>query len=126
MKRAIATDKVPVTGSPYSAGIRAGDFVFVSGQVPMDPQTKKIPEGIEAQTRQALENLSAILQAAGATLADVVKVAVLLTDVGNFRAMNEVYRGYFPEPLPARVTYGATLARPEMLVEIDAVAYTGD
>lgn len=125
MKQAISTEKVPVTGSPYSAGMRAGDFVFVSGQIPMDGQTKTIPDGIEAQTRQALENVKAVLEASGATMGDVVKVSVVLTDMADFGAMNEVYRTYFSDPLPARITYGGMLARPEMVVEIDAVAYTG-
>ncbi|MFW6151265.1 MAG: RidA family protein [Chloroflexota bacterium] len=125
MKEVVRTDKAPAAVGPYSAGIKAGDYVFVSGQGPLDPQTKKMPEGIEAQTKQTLENVKAIVQAAGASMADVVKVTVLLTDMGNFKAMNEAYKEYFPEPFPARATYGASLALPGMLIEIEAIAYVG-
>jgi 2-iminobutanoate/2-iminopropanoate deaminase len=125
MKEVVRTDKAPAAVGPYSAGIKAGDYVFVSGQGPLDPQTKKMPEGIQAQTKQTLENVKAIVEAAGASMADVVKVTVLLTDMGNFKAMNEAYKEYFPEPFPARATYGASLALPGMLIEIEAIAYVG-
>lgn len=127
MKRIINTDKAPAAIGPYSQGYRAGDFIFVSGQGPLNPQTGKI-EGntIEQQTRQTLENIKAILKADGASMGDVVKVSVLLTDLGNFKPMNEVYKTFFSEPFPARMTYGAGLALPNMLVEIDAIAYIGE
>lgn len=126
MLSVIRTDKAPAAMGPYSAGIRAGDYVFVSGQGPIRPDTGKIEATtIEEQTRQTLQNIKAILEAARAGMADVVKVQVLLTDMGNFKPMNEVYKTFFNEPYPARITYGISLAIPEMLVEIDAIAYTG-
>ena len=109
----------------YSQGLIAGNFVFVSGQGPLDPQTGKIVgETIEEQTAQVLKNISAILEAAGASTADVVKVAVHLSDLGLFKRFNQVYAAYFPDPKPARTTVGSQL--PGILVEIDAIAYLDD
>lgn len=126
MKQVIKTDKAPAAIGPYSAGFKAGDYIFVSGQGPLNPRTGKIENNtIEEQTRQTLENIKAILEAGGSSMADVVKVSVLLTDLANFKAMNEVYKTFFSEPFPARITYGAGLALPNMLIEIDAVAYLG-
>ncbi len=126
MKEVIKTDKAPTAIGPYSQGCKAGDYIFVSGQVPLDPQTGKVKgDTIEEQTRQTLENIKAILQANGASMKDVVKVTVVLTDLSNFKPMNEVYKTFFPEPFPARMTYGASLALTRMLVEIDAIAYVG-
>jgi len=127
MRKIINTDKAPVAIGPYSQGYRAGDFIFVSGQGPLNPQTGKIQgDTVEEQTRQTLENIKAILEADGASMEDVVKVSVLLTDLDNFKPMNEVYKTFFSEPFPARITYGAGLALPNMLVEIDAIAYVGE
>jgi len=127
MKKVIKTDKAPAAIGPYSQGYRAGDFIFVSGQGPLNPQTGKIQgDTIEEQTRQTLENIKAILEADGASMGDVVKVSVLLTDLDNFKPMNEVYKTFFPVPFPARMTYGVGLALPNMLVEIDAIAYVGE
>ena len=108
----------------YSQGLRAGDFIFVSGQGPIDPATGKIVgETIEEQTARTLDNLKAILEAGGATMADVVKVTAHLTDLSNFAAYNKVYATYFPDPKPVRTTVGSQLLG--MLVEIDAIAYVG-
>ena len=127
MREIIKTDRAPAAVGPYSQGCRAGDFIFVAGQGPLDPQTGKVRgDTVEEQTRQTLENIKAILEAGGASMGDVVKVTVILTDLANFRPMNEVYKTFFSEPFPARVTYGAALALPNMLVEIDAVAYVGE
>jgi 2-iminobutanoate/2-iminopropanoate deaminase len=127
MREIIKTDRAPAAVGPYSQGYRAGDFIFVAGQGPLDPRTGKIKGNtIEEQTRQTLQNIKAILEAGGASMGDVVKVTVILTDLANFRPMNEVYKTFFSEPFPARVTYGAALALPNMLVEIDAVAYVGE
>jgi len=127
MKEIIKTDKAPAAIGPYSQGYRAGDFIFASGQGPLDPQTGKVQgDTIGEQTRQTLENIKAILQGSGASMRDVVKVTVILTDLANFKRMNEVYRTFFTEPFPARITYGGGLALPGMLVEIDAVAYVGE
>jgi len=127
MKKVIKTDKAPAAIGPYSQGYRAADFIFVSGQGPLNPQTGKIQgHTIEEQTRQTLGNIKAILEANGASLTDVVKGTVVLTDLANFKPMNEVYKTFFTEPFPARICYGAQLALPGMLVEIDAIAYIGE
>ncbi len=111
-------------GGPYSQGIRAGDFLFVAGQAPKDPATGQIVgDTIEAQTAQTLENLKAILEAGGASLADVVKVSVHLTDLSLFARFNSVYVKYFPDPKPVRTTVGSQLLG--FMVEIDAMAYVG-
>ena len=110
---------------PYSQGLIAGDFVFVSGQGPLDPQTGKIVgETVEEQTVRVLENIKAILEAAGTSMDDVVKVAVHLSDLALFQGFNQVYATYFPDPKPVRTTVGSQL--PGILVEIDAIAYLGD
>ena len=109
----------------YSQGIRAGDFIFVSGQGPLDPATGQLVLGtIEEQTARVLENIKIILAAAGATMADVVKVNAHLSDVALFERYNKVYATYFPDPKPARTTVGSQLMG--ILVEIDAIAYVGE
>jgi 2-iminobutanoate/2-iminopropanoate deaminase len=110
-------------GAPYAKAVKAGGFLFVSGNVAVDPETGKVPEGgIKEQTRQVLENLKATVEGLGSSLADVVKVNVYLVDVQDFGGMNEVYQEYFPEP-PTRTTVGINeLAREEFLVEIDLMA----
>ena len=109
----------------YSPGLIAGDFVFVSGQGPLDPATGKIVgETIEEQTARVLENVKAVLEAAGSSMSDVVKVAVHLSDLANFQRFNQVYATFFPDPKPTRTTVGSQL--PGILVEIDAIAYIGD
>ena len=109
----------------YSQGLRAGDFVFVSGQGPLDPATGKIVgDTVEEQTMRVLENIRAILEAGGASMADVVKVTAHLSDLANFERYNKVYAGYFPDPKPTRTTVGSQLLG--ILVEIDAIAYVGE
>jgi len=113
------------TTSPYSPGLRVGNFVFVSGQVPRNPVTGKlVGETIEEQTAQVLENIKAILEAGGATMADVVKVSAHLSDLSLFERYNKVYVTYFPNPKPTRTTVGSQLLG--FLVEIDAIAYIGE
>lgn len=109
---------------PLSAAVRGDGVLYASGQIPVDPQTRQVVAGgIEDQTRQTLENLTATLALAGASLADVVKVTIFLTDMTTFAAMNGVYREYFPSEPPARTTVGTTgLANPAMQIEIEAIA----
>jgi 2-iminobutanoate/2-iminopropanoate deaminase len=116
---------VPTPRGPYSPAVRAGDFIYVSGQGPVDPVTDKLSPGdIRHQTRVTLQNLRTILAACGATLADVVKCSVFLSAASEFRDMNEVYAEFFPtEHRPARTTIEAQFHNPEMRVEIDCVAY---
>jgi 2-iminobutanoate/2-iminopropanoate deaminase len=109
----------------YSQGLRVGDFIFVSGQGPLDPETCQIVgTTVEEQTGRVLENIKAILAAAGATMADVVKVSAHLSDLSLFERYNKVYATYFPDPKPTRTTVGSQLLG--ILVEIDAIAYVGE
>ncbi|MFN3622363.1 MAG: RidA family protein [Nitrososphaerales archaeon] len=124
MRRAVKTSKAPKPAGPYSQAVRAGDFIYVAGQGGVDPSTGKFVDGgVEEQTRQTLKNIEAILKAAGSSLDDVVKVSVFLRDVKDFQTMNKVYSEFFKKPPPARTTVGVSFVAPEMLVEIDAVAY---
>ena len=125
MRTAVKTDKAPKPAGPYSQAVRAGDFIYVAGQGGVDPRTGRFVEGgVEEQTRQTLKNIEAILKAAGSSLDDVVKVSVFLKDVRDFQAMNKVFAEFFKEPPPARTTVGVEFVAPEMLVEIDVVAYS--
>ena len=126
MREAIKTGNAPAAIGPYSQAIRAGGFLFCSGQIPLEPATGKMVEGgIEAQTERVLSNLEAVLAAGGATLASVVKTTVYLADLADFPAMNGVYARFFPHEPPARATIQAARLPAGALVEIDAVALTG-
>jgi len=121
-KQRISTTTGAQPVGAYSQGLRAGDFVFVSGQGPLDPKTGKVVgDTIEEQTARVLENIKAILEAGGAGMADVVKVSAHLSDMSLFERYNRVYASYFPDPKPTRTTVGSQL--PGILVEIDAIAY---
>lgn len=122
MKKIISTTKAPAAIGPYSQAINLNGTLYVSGQIPVNPETGAMPEGIEAQTRQALDNIGAILEAAGLTYNDVVKTDVLLSDMANFAAMNAVYAEYFTQDKPARVCFQAAALPKGALVEIDATA----
>jgi 2-iminobutanoate/2-iminopropanoate deaminase len=122
-RQIISTDQGPRTGLPYSQAVRHGDLVFVAGQVALDPATGQVVEGdIRPQTRQVLKNIEAILRAAGTSLEHAVECLCLLSNIGDFAAFNEVYKGFFPKDPPARTTVQAVLPRPGLLVEIRAVA----
>ena len=123
MTKEVISVATQLAGVPISPGIKAGDYVFVSGQVGIVDDKGKEVKGIEAQTRQCLEKVKQVLEAAGSSLSDVVKVTVFLVNVENFAKMNEVYRSYFSEDYPARATVIAGLVRPEMLVEVECIAY---
>jgi len=122
MKKIIATEKAPAAIGPYSQAVELNGTVFVSGQIPVDPATGNMPAGIEAQTRQVLNNVSAILEADGLTLAHVVKTQVLLSDMNNFSAMNAVYAEFFKSDKPARVCCQVAALPKGALVEIDVIA----
>jgi 2-iminobutanoate/2-iminopropanoate deaminase len=126
MPQAISTPAAPAAIGPYSQAIRAGEFLFVSGQIPLDPATGAVVDGdIRAQSRRVLENLRAIITAAGGTLGRVVKTTVYLADMTDFPALNEVYGSFFAAPAPARVTVQVSRLPKDVRVEIDAVAHLG-
>lgn len=124
---AIATDKAPEALGPYSAGAAAQGFsraIHVSGQLPIDPATGEFAgDGIQAQTRQSLTNVRSILEAAGASMADVAEVTVLLDDIDDFAAMNEVYAEFFEAPYPSRAAFEVAAIPKGAKIEIKAVAY---
>ncbi|HKY59992.1 MAG TPA: Rid family detoxifying hydrolase [Gemmatimonadota bacterium] len=120
-KRAIETDRAPQPAGAYSQGIESGELIFTAGQIGKDPATGEIPGSIEAQTTRAIENVQAVLEAAGSGLDRVVKTTVFLSDMDDFAAYNTVYAEFLPEPRPARSTIGAHL--PDgILIEIEAIA----
>jgi len=126
MKKAISTNKAPGAIGPYSQAIEVGGFVYVSGQIPLDPATGAFAgEDIRSQTKQSLSNVKAILEEAGCKMDHIVKTTVLLDDIANFGAMNEVYNTFFQEPYPARAAFAVKALPKNALVEIEVVAYKG-
>jgi len=126
MKVIIATEDAPRAIGPYSQAVRAGNFVFASGQIPIDPATGEfVPGGIAEQTEQVLKNLTALFAAAGVGLNQIVKTTVFLADMNDFIAMNEVYGRFFSEAPPARSTVQAARLPRDAKVEIEAIAVTG-
>lgn len=124
MNQSIATSNAPSAIGPYSQAIQAGKTLFVSGQIPIDPATGEFAASdIAGQTEQSLKNIGQILAAAGYGYADVVKTTVLLADIADFAAMNEVYAKFFTEPFPARAAFAVKDLPKGALVEIEAVAY---
>jgi 2-iminobutanoate/2-iminopropanoate deaminase len=126
-KRVVQTEKAPAPfqGAPYSQGIVHGDLVFVAGQVGVDPETNQVVGGgIEAQTEQAMKNISAVLEAAGSSLGNVLKASIFLVDFGDFPAMNEVYASFVGPDFPARATVQIAGLPSGALVEIEVVAHT--
>ena len=123
MAERVATDRAPAAIGPYSQAIKAGNTIYVSGQIPIDPAKGEFAgDDIAAQTRQSLTNIRNILAAAGADMSNVVKTTVLLADIADFTAMNEVYAEFFTEPYPARAAFQAAAIPKGALVEIEAVA----
>lgn len=120
--KVIATNNAPAAIGPYSQAIEAGGLVYCSGQLPIDPATGEMPEGIKAQTHQSLLNAKAILNEAGLDLKDVVKTTVLLSDIQNFGPMNEVYAELFGAPFPARSAFAVRDLPKGALVEIEVIA----
>ncbi|MBP1604787.1 MAG: yabJ 3 [Acidobacteria bacterium] len=126
MRQAISTPAAPPAIGPYSQAVRAGSFVFVSGQIPLDPGTGQMTGGdIRAQTHQVMRNLGEVLKAAGASLDHVVRTTIYLADMADFAAVNDVYGGYFSTPAPARATVQVARLPRDARVEIDAVAHIG-
>ncbi|MBP7460277.1 MAG: RidA family protein [Candidatus Delongbacteria bacterium] len=123
-KKVIATEKAPKAIGPYSQGIMVNGFLYTSGQVPLDPQTGKLVEGdIQVQAKRSLDNLKAIIEAAGYTMEDIVKTTVFLKDIANFKAVNEVYAGYFSANPPARSAIQVAALPLNAELEIEAVAF---
>lgn len=123
VKEIVATERAPRAIGPYSQAVRAGNLLFASGQIPIDPATGEfVAGGIKEQTEQVMRNLSAVLEAAGAGLNQVVKTTVFLSDMDDFTAMNEVYGGFFAENPPARATVQAARLPRDARVEIEAIA----
>jgi 2-iminobutanoate/2-iminopropanoate deaminase len=126
VREIIKTENAPGAIGPYSQAIRAGGFVFASGQIPLDPKTGEfVPGGVAEQTEQVMRNLSAVLEAAGTGLENVVKTTVFLADMNEFAAMNEVYSRYFNENPPARATVQAARLPRDARVEIELIALAG-
>ena len=124
MAKQVISVPTSLPGIPFSPGMKAGDYIFVSGQVGHVDEKGNAVSGIEAQTRQVLENMKRVLETGGASLSNVVKTTVFLVKADDFSKMNEVYKTYFVKDFPARSTVIiAALARPEILVEIEGVAY---
>ena len=122
MKTQIATEKAPGAIGPYSQAIDCGPFVYASGQIPLNPVTGEIPEGIQAQTRQSLANVKAIMEAAGLSMKNIVKTTVFLADMADFVPMNEVYAANFTAPYPARSAVAVRELPKQVLVEIEVIA----
>jgi reactive intermediate/imine deaminase len=125
VRKIIATAKAPAAIGPYSQAVQAGNTVYTSGQIGLDPVSMALAEGLEAQAVQVFENLKAVAEAAGASLNDAVRVTIYLTDLANFAKVNELMAKYFAEPYPARATVGVKELPRGALVEVDAVLVIG-
>jgi reactive intermediate/imine deaminase len=123
VKQVFLAEDAPRPGGPYSHAVRAGDTIYLAGQVPHDPATGEQPEGFEEQARQAFRNLEAAARAAGSSLADAVRVGVYLRDMADFAVMNQVFAEFVPEPSPVRTTIQSDL--PGFAIEVDAVLHVG-
>jgi reactive intermediate/imine deaminase len=123
MKKPIATPEAPAAIGPYSQAVRAGDAVYLSGQIPLDPKSMQLVEGFDSQVRRVFDNLLAVCREAGGGFDDVVRVTIYLTDLAQFPKVNEIMASYFREPYPARVTVGVASLPRGAAVEIDAVMH---
>jgi 2-iminobutanoate/2-iminopropanoate deaminase len=126
MREAVTTPDAPAAIGPYSQAVKAGNLLFLSGQIPIDPKTGNLVEGgIESQTRQVFRNIAAILEAAGASFDNVVSAGVFLADMNDFGKMNAIYADYFSSPAPARATVQVARLPKDCLVEIQVTAVVG-
>ncbi|MFD1363462.1 RidA family protein [Lentibacillus salinarum] len=123
MRNAIQTENAPAAIGPYSQAIQAGDVIYVSGQIGINPETGDIAEGIEDQTKQVMHNLQAILTEAGADFSHVVKFTIYLASMDDFATVNEIYGSYLTKPYPARATVEVSRLPKNVLVEMDAIVY---
>lgn len=124
MVKAVHTEQAPAAIGPYSQAIQAGEFLFVSGQIPVNPETGEMVEGIEKQTEQVMENLKAILKEAGTDFSQVVKFTIYLHSIDDFQTVNEIYGNYLIEPYPARATVEISRLPKDALVEMDCIVHT--
>lgn len=125
-KTVVTTPDAPKAIGPYSQGIRAGDFLFLSGQIPLHPETGElITDSFESQVRQIFKNIEAVLQAGGSDFLQVVKVTVFLKDMGKFAEMNEIYAEFFPKDPPARSAVQAARLPKDVEIEVEVIAYLG-
>ena len=128
MTKAIATENAPQAIGPYIQGVRSGNFIFTSGQLPIDPQTGTIPECAEGQTRQSLENIQAIIEAGGLTVANICKMTIFVNDLNEFAAINDAYAAFFTQrnaSFPARSCVEVARLPKDVKVEIEAIAWQG-
>lgn len=125
MRKTIHAENAPAAVGPYVHAVKAGDFVYTSGQIGLVPATGVLAEGVEAQAEQALQNIQAVLAAAGTTMADVIKTTVFLADIADFGKINEIYAKYFTGETPARSCLQAGALPKGALFEIEVVAYKG-
>ena len=121
-KKIIATDKAPAAIGPYSQAIEAGGFVFASGQISVDPATGNIPEGIEAQAKQALTNVKNLMEASGLSMENIVKTSVFIKDMNDFAKVNEVYATFFDNDFPARSCVEVARLPKDVLIEVEVIA----
>ncbi|HEX5126067.1 MAG TPA: RidA family protein [Rhodocyclaceae bacterium] len=124
-KQILSAPNVPAAIGTYSQAVRAGNTIYLSGQIGLDPNSMQLADGFEAQAVQMFENLKAVAQAAGSSLSDVVKINIFLTDLGNFAKVNEIMVRYFTEPYPARAAVGVAALPKDAMIEADAVMVVG-
>ncbi len=122
MKKVIKTNNAPGAIGPYSQGIIVNEMIYTSGQLPIDVKTGEMPEDISAQTKQSLENVKAILEEAGSSMTNIIKTTVFLSDMENFKAMNDVYETFFEDDYPARSAFEVARLPKDALVEIEVIA----
>ena len=125
MKKIIATSNAPAAVGTYSQAVQISDTIYLSGQIGLDPQTAELKEGFEAQAHQVFQNLSAVMEAAGGSLSDIVKLGVFVTDLGQFATLNAIMSQYFTEPYPARAAVEVPALPKGAVVEADGVAVLG-